>query len=199
MSKILIHACCAHCTAYTVEHFRNEGHEVTALWYNPNIQPYLEHQNRLGAMKILAEKMNFPIIEIEGYDFIDHIRAMYDHEDERCGRCFRLRLQKTAETAIEHGIYTFSTSMLISPHLDHELVKKSGEEVALNTGAAFDYADLRKKFSDSRRITKPMELYRQQYCGCIYSEFERYTNTKIKVIKPPGIPRPDYPGNELYK
>jgi predicted adenine nucleotide alpha hydrolase (AANH) superfamily ATPase len=108
-----------------------------------------------------------------------------------------MRLQKTAETAIEKGIYAFTSSMLISPHLDHELLKETGEDVALNTGAAFIYADLRKRFSDSRHITKPMELYRQLYCGCIYSEFERYTDTKITVIKPDGIPRPERPGCEL--
>jgi epoxyqueuosine reductase len=197
LPKVLIHACCAHCTAYTVEYFRKEGYEVTALWYNPNIHPYMEHQNRLGAIKTLAEKMDFPLTVAEGYDFIEHLRVMYGREDVRCGECFRIRLKKTAEIAIEKGIYAFTTTLLISPHQDHELVKKVGEDVALNTGAAFIYADLRKRYSDSRHLTKPMELYRQQYCGCIYSEFERYTDTRIKVAKPGETPVPPRPGSEL--
>jgi predicted adenine nucleotide alpha hydrolase (AANH) superfamily ATPase len=181
MPKILVHACCAHCTAYTVQHFRDQGYEVSALWYNPNIQPFMEHQNRLEAMNKLSQNMGFPMIVIEGYDFIEHLRAMYGREDNRCGLCFNMRLQKTAATAIEKGIYAFSSSLLISPHQDHELIKKIGQEIALNTGAAFIYADLRKRYSDSRRLTKPMELYRQQYCGCIYSEYERYNDCQIKI------------------
>ena len=197
MNKILIHACCAHCTAYTVEHFRKADYEVTALWYNPNIHPFTEHQNRLEAMKKLAERMSFPLIVLEGYDFIDHLRAMYGREDERCGECFRLRLQKTAEIAIEKGIYAFTTTLLISPHQQHDRVKKVGEEVAMNTGAAFIYADLRKRYSESRHLTKPMDLYRQQYCGCIYSEFERYSDTKIKVVKPGEKPAALHHGSEV--
>ncbi|MCL2150180.1 MAG: epoxyqueuosine reductase QueH [Dehalococcoidia bacterium] len=181
MPKILIHACCAHCTAYTMEHFRQEGIEVTALWYNPNIHPYLEHENRLAAMKALAEKMAFPLIVVPGYDLTRYLRAVSGHESTRCQDCFRLRLQRTAKIAIDMEIGAFSTSLLISPHQEHELARMVGEEIAANTGATFRYVDLRKRYSDSRRITKPLELYRQQYCGCLFSEYERYANTKIQT------------------
>ena len=179
MPKILVHACCAHCTAYTIEHLRQAGYEVTALWYNPNIHPYQEHQSRLTAMTTLAEKTDFPLIVVPEYDFIRYLRTVSDHEDTRCTFCFRLRLQRTAEIAAEHGMSAFSTSLLISPHQIHELIQKIGDEAAQDTGTEFVYADLRKKYSDSRRITKPLELYRQQYCGCLYSEYERYADVKI--------------------
>lgn len=180
MSKVLVHACCAHCTAYTVEHFRQEGCDVSALWYNPNIHPYLEHQNRLAAMQALADNLSVPLIVTEGYDFVHYLRAISGHEDARCNHCFRLRLQKTAETALAQGIPTFSTSLLISPHQDHELLKRMGEEIAAGAGVSFMYADLRKRYSDSRHITKPMELYRQQYCGCLYSEYERFADLEAR-------------------
>ncbi|RJO62214.1 MAG: hypothetical protein C4542_04665 [Dehalococcoidia bacterium] len=172
--RVLIHACCAHCTAYTIEHWRREGYDVTALWYNPNIHPFTEHNLRLEAMKNLSRNMNFPLVVVDGYDFKEYFRRVAGHEDERCGYCFELRLDRVAKKAKELGIESFTSSLLISPHQKHELAKEIGEKVALEAGISFLYADLRKRYSDSRHITKPMELYRQQYCGCIYSEYERY-------------------------
>jgi len=176
----LIHCCCAHCAAYTVDYWREQGCEVSAFWYNPNIHPYLEHQHRLEAMQSLAEKMSLPMIVSEGYDIIDYFRQVVGHEAERCRYCFKLRLSKTADTAKKMGFDAFTTTLLISPQQKHELIKEAGEEVAKETGVDFLYADLRKRYSDSRHMTKPMDLYRQQYCGCVYSEWERYAGITIK-------------------
>jgi epoxyqueuosine reductase len=178
---IAVHACCAHCTAYTMEHWRNEGYEVTAVWYNPNIHPYTEHQNRLEAVKTLSQNLNFPLVVIEGYDFQEYFRRVAGHERDRCGHCLRLRLNRVAAKARELGQGAFTTSTLISPHMKHELIKQMGEETEAVNGTPFLYADLRKRYSDSRRITKPMELYRQQYCGCLYSEYERYTEPENRT------------------
>jgi len=180
VKKLLIHSCCAHCAAYTVKYWREQGYEVSAFWYNPNIHPYTEHQHRLEAMQSLAKTMSLPIIVAEGYDIIDYFRGVVGHEPERCRHCFRLRLSRTAETAKDMGFDAFTTTLLISPQQKHELIKEAGEELARETGVEFLYADLRKRYSDSRHITKPMELYRQQYCGCIYSEWERYADITIK-------------------
>jgi len=176
----LIHCCCAHCAAYTVDYWREQGYEVSAFWYNPNIHPYLEHQHRLEAMQSLAEKMSLPMIVSEGYDIIDYFRQVVGHEAERCRYCFKLRLSKTADTAKKMGFDAFTTTLLISPQQKHELIKEAGEELSKETGVDFLYADLRKRYSDSRHITKPMDLYRQQYCGCVYSEWERYADITIK-------------------
>lgn len=175
--KLLIHSCCAHCAAYTAEYWRQQGYEVSAFWYNPNIHPYTEYQQRLEAMQSLAKTMSLPLIINEGYDIIDYFRQVVGHESERCQYCFRLRLSKTAETAKEKGFDAFTTTLLISPQQKHELIKEVGEELAKEKGTDFLYADLRKRYSDSRRMTKPLNLHRQQYCGCVYSEWERYAKS----------------------
>jgi predicted adenine nucleotide alpha hydrolase (AANH) superfamily ATPase len=178
MKKVLVHVCCAHCAAYTMEHWRQQGYEISGYWYNPNIHPYTEHQNRLESMEALAEEIKLPLIIEEGYDFVEYFRRVAGHEDERCEHCFALRLAGTAEAAREKGYDAFTTTLLISPHQKHDVLKETGEKIAKTQGIEFLYADLRKRYSDSRHITKPLNLYRQQYCGCLYSEWERYTGTK---------------------
>jgi len=180
VNTVLVHSCCAHCAAYTVEYWRQQRYEVSALWYNPNIHPYMEHQHRLQAMQSLAQEMKLPLIVIEGYGIIDYFRQVVGHESERCQYCFRLRLSKTAETAREMGFDAFTTTLLISSHQKHDLLRETGDDVARERGIDFLYADLRKRYSDSRRMTKPLNLYRQQYCGCVYSDWERHTNMTIK-------------------
>ena len=174
LNSVLVHCCCAHCAAYTVDYWRQQGYEVSALWYNPNIHPYMEHQHRLEAMKSLAQEVNLPLIITEGYDIIDYFRQVAGHEPQRCQYCFRLRLLKTAETAHQRGFNAFTTTLLISPHQKHDLLREIGNEISKEKGIDFLYTDLRKRYSDSRRMTKPLNLHRQQYCGCIYSEWERY-------------------------
>jgi epoxyqueuosine reductase len=176
MKKILVHVCCAHCAAYTVEHWRREGYEVGGFWYNPNIHPFLEHQSRLNSMKSLAQQINLPLIVSPDYDIIEYFRRVVNKETERCRYCFELRLAKTAEITVQQGYDAFTTTLLISPHQKHEIIAEVGRKVAGEKGVEFLYADLRKRYSESRHITKPMELYRQQYCGCVYSEWERYKN-----------------------
>ncbi len=176
--SVLVHTCCAHCSAYTVAYWRTLGYSVTGFWYNPNIHPFTEHNLRLEAVKKLSETMDFPLKVEEGYDFREYFRMVAWREDSRCAPCFELRLGKTSRKARELGIGSFTSSLLISPHQNHELARNTGVKAAAENGVGFLYADLRKRYSDSRHITKPMELYRQQYCGCIYSEFERYSATE---------------------
>ena len=183
MKSVLVHVCCAHCAAYTVKHWRQEGYNIGALWYNPNIHPYLEHQHRLESTRALAGQLDIPLIVAEGYEVIEYFRRVAGHEEERCRCCFDLRLSKTAEVAMENGYEAFTTTLLISPHQKHDIIREVGERIAGEKGVAFLYADLRKRYSDSRHITKPMELYRQQYCGCLYSEWERYTEENTQIEK----------------
>lgn len=178
MKKVLLHVCCAHCAAYTVEHWRREGYDVSAFWYNPNIHPYTEHQNRLESMEKLAKEMDTPLIIAEGYDMPEYFRRVSGREKQRCRFCFDMRLGKTADIAREKGCDAFTTTLLISPHQQHETLLKTGNRIAGEKKIEFLYADLRKRYSDSRHITKPLDLYRQQYCGCIYSEWERYTDSE---------------------
>ena len=180
MKSILIHCCCAHCAAYIVGYWRQQGYEVGALWYNPNIHPYMEHQQRLDAMKFLAQEMKLPLSITDDYDIVNYFRQVVGHESQRCQYCFRLRLSKTAETAHKMRISAFTTTLLISPHQKHGLLREIGDKLAEEKGIEFLYADLRKHYSDSRHLTKGLDIYRQQYCGCVYSELERYTNKAIE-------------------
>jgi len=177
--SVLVHCCCAHCAAYTIEYWRGQAGAASGVWYNPNIHPFTEHEHRRTAVQALAEKMAFPLIIVPGYDMPEYFKRVAAEPADRCAGCFRIRLTRTAEVAKEQGFSGFTTTLLISPHQKHELIKQIGEEIAREKGIEFMYADLRKRFSDSRHITKPMDLYRQQYCGCLYSEYERYSNTKI--------------------
>jgi len=180
MKPVLIHCCCAHCTAYTADHWRQQGYEVSAFWYNPNIHPYTEHQHRLEAMKSLAQNIDLPLIVAESYDMIEYFHRVVGHESQRCQYCFRLRLSKTVEIARQMSFGAFTTTLLISPDQKHDLLREVGDELAKEKGVEFLYADLRKRYSDSRHLTKPLNLYRQQYCGCIYSEWERHADIKIE-------------------
>ena len=180
MKSVLLHVCCAHCAAYTINHWREQGYNITAFWYNPNVHPYTEHEQRLEAMKTLTTQLKVHLIISEGYEIIDYFRQIVGHEDERCQHCFRMRFSRTAQVAQEKSFSAFTTTLLISPHQKHDLIHETGARVAKETGVEFLYANLRKRYSDSRHLTKPLDLYRQQYCGCVYSERERYTNTSTE-------------------
>lgn len=176
--EVLIHCCCAHCAAYTVEHWRRQGYKSHLYWYNPNIHPFTEYKKRLESMIILAWRCNSPLVVNDSYDMASYFNSIIGHETERCRYCFEMRLRKTAEVAKQNNFNYFTTTLLISPHQKHTLVKEIGHKVANETGNSFLYADLRKRYSESRHITKPMELYRQQYCGCVYSKWERFFESK---------------------
>jgi len=180
VKSVLVHCCCAHCAAYTVDHWQQQGYEVNALWYNPNIHPFMEHQHRMEGMKSLAKEANVPLLVTDGYDMVEYFRRVVGHEAQRCQYCFELRLSKTTDTARQKGFSAFTTTLLISPHQKHELLREIGNKLAEEKGVEFLYADLRKHYSDSRHLTKPFNLYRQQYCGCVYSELERYADIKIE-------------------
>lgn len=170
--SLLLHVCCVHCAAYTIEYWRKQDFTVTACWYNPNIHPHDEHRSRLEAMQFYAREKGIPLI-IAGYEALDYFINVVKNTGGRCRTCFNLRLSNTAAIAKEGGYTGFTSTLLISPHQNHELIKEVGNNIAKQVGVEFFYADLRKRYSDSRHITKPINLYRQQYCGCMYSKLER--------------------------
>jgi len=186
MKRILLHCCCAPCALYTVDKLRDEGFEVTAFWYNPNVHPFTEHQKRLEAMASLAGDMNLPMIIADGYDMIEYFRSVVGHEAERCGHCFTMRLDKTAATAREQGFDAFTTTLLISPYQKHELLREAGENAAKEHGVKFHYEDFRPGFRQSHQRSREMNLYHQKYCGCIYSEWERFGKVDIEKMLEEG-------------
>ena len=179
MKQILLHCCCGPCTTYTLEWLRLNGFEVTGLWYNPNIHPFTEHQNRLESMKSLAEKQGMPLIVTEGYDLVKYFQLVVGQEGNRCPICYRMRLGEIARVASEKGFPFFTTTLLISIYQDQELLRSIGQEFGRQYGLEFFYHDFSQGFRESQSMAREQELYRQKYCGCVYSEWERFGKVKI--------------------
>ncbi|MBM3157538.1 MAG: epoxyqueuosine reductase QueH [Chloroflexi bacterium] len=179
MSSVLLHTCCGPCATYVVKSLQDKGLKVTAFWYNPNIHPFTEHQRRLEAMQTFARETKLPLIIAEGYDILKYFQAVVGHESSRCPDCYRLRMMKAAETARQRGFDAFTTTLLISPYQNHSLLRELGEKIADEHRVEFHYEDFRPGFRESHRISKELGLYHQGYCGCVYSEWERYGKEKI--------------------
>ncbi len=177
--KLFLHTCCAPCATYTVQHWRGQGWQVTSFWYNPNIHPYTEHQRRLETLRQWCRDSGLHLTEVEGYDMVQYFRRVVGHEADRCGYCFRLRLERAALEAKAGGFDAFSTTLLISPYQKHELLRQVGEAVAQEVSIPFLYQDLRPGYRQSRQMAVEKGLYRQKYCGCVYSEWERFGKVDI--------------------
>jgi len=174
MDNILLHVCCAPCALYPVEQLRKNNFTVTQFFYNPNIHPVGEYENRKNAVKQLSLDMQleteYPLYKPE--EFFREVN-LNETAPERCARCFRLRLKKTASVAKEKGYRYFTTTLLVSPYQDQELLKNIGVSVAEEAGLSFYYEDFRPGFRQAHAQAKAKGIYCQKYCGCIYSEIER--------------------------
>ena len=180
--NILLHICCGNCAAYPFKLLQEEGHDYAGFWFNPNIHPYEEYSLRLDSLKKLAERWFINMHYTEDYDPAEYFR-MFGIEDlngvgyveraERCKLCYRLRLEKTAEKACQNGFDAFSTTLLISPYQDFEQITATGKELAEKYSILFHIKDFRPHFRKSQAMAKELGLYRQKYCGCIFSREER--------------------------
>ncbi|MEW6359886.1 MAG: epoxyqueuosine reductase QueH [Planctomycetota bacterium] len=181
--KLLMHVCCAPCFCAPLEELRSEGIEVTGHFYNPNIHPLIEFRKRLKAVKVLQHAMKVDIIYDENYGLTEFLRKVFDKPQPRCELCWRIRLEAAAQMAKERGFDAFSTTLLISRHQDHDAVGRIGHEVGDRRGVKFLYRDFRGLDERSHAIAKEMSLYRQQYCGCIFSECDRYKDTTRELFR----------------
>jgi predicted adenine nucleotide alpha hydrolase (AANH) superfamily ATPase len=179
--RILLHTCCGPCSTYTINRLRDEGFQVAGFWYNPNIHPFMEHQKRLASMETYAASVGLPLMCEDGYEMVDFLRMVVGHEahGERCRLCYAMRLTKTAQEAAERGFDAFTTTLLISPHQDQDRIREAGVAAAGRYGVDFHFENLRRGWSERGRLTHEHDLYRQQYCGCVYSEWERYSGVKM--------------------
>ncbi|MFQ5713842.1 MAG: epoxyqueuosine reductase QueH [Candidatus Scalinduaceae bacterium] len=197
--NLLLHICCAGCLCAPLEELRKENIYVHGYFYNPNIHPLLEFRKRLKAVHIFQESDPLIVDYCEEYGLMEYLKEV-DYEGEnsphcpsillshradtvqesrgdRCEDCYRLRLRTTACYAREKGFDAFSSTLLFSEHQDHERVKKVGEQVSEQIGISFEYRDYRYLCECSREIASKKMLYKQSYCGCIFSEYERYKDT----------------------
>ena len=171
---VLLHICCGPCTVYPLEIMKGEGIKVRGYFYNPNIHPYREFRKRLEAVEQLASREDLPVDYHRDYGLRDYLRKVVFNEDSRCGLCYDMRLNEVVEQAKKTGADAFSTTLLYSRYQNHELIKRKAEELAEQHNIPFYYADFRAGWQQGIEVSKEMGLYRQSYCGCIYSEQERY-------------------------
>jgi len=186
--KLLLHICCAPCVCAPMEELRANGLEIEGYFYNPNIHPLLEFRRRLKAVKVYESTggSSLPIHYCEDYGLEEFLSTVDREAPKRCEDCYRMRLLSTARYAKGHGFDAFSTALLFSTHQKHELVKGAGEEAARLTGVPFHYMDYRHLYEKSHAMARKRCLYLQSYCGCIFSEYERYAPTTKYLYKGDG-------------
>lgn len=151
-----------------------EGLEITGLFYNPNIQPWTEHRKRLETLQDWARGRDLPVIVQEDYDPVEWFRQVAFRETQRCALCYHQRLGRAARVARRGGFDAFSTTLLYSVRQKHDLIARTGHEVGAEAGVEFLYRDWRPQWREGIALSKELGLYRQDYCGCIYSEHERH-------------------------
>ena len=172
--KILLHICCGPCGLYPLRKLREAGHMVTGFFFNHNVHPYQEYALRLGAAREMAEREEMPLLVRDDYDLEGFLANVAQQPGARCGYCHASRLRVTAAIAAENGFDAFSTSLLYSRYQHHDEIRQLGEAAAGEYDVRFHYQDFRAGWHEGIRLSKELGLYRQQYCGCIYSEKERY-------------------------
>jgi epoxyqueuosine reductase len=153
---------------------RTQGHEVTGVFYNSNIHPYQEYRRRLQTLNDYAAKVYLNILCPEGYNLEEFLRQVVFKENERCEYCLRHRLEYTALMALADKYDGFTTTLLYSKYQKHDLIREIGEQAGRQLGIPFYYQDFRTGWTEGIKISKELGMYRQQYCGCIYSEKERF-------------------------
>lgn len=180
MNRVLLHSCCAPCSVFCIDSLRAEGIEPTSLWYNPNIHPYQEYKMRRDTLIEYGKRVDVEVRVLENYGLREFVRNVADKIENRCETCYSMRLGVAAQYAAEHGFEAFTSSLFISPYQNHELMKEIAERMAKQYGITFLYRDFRVGFRQGQSKAREEGLYMQKYCGCIFSEEERYAKQILK-------------------
>ena len=172
--KLLMHICCSNCSIYPLQSLLLEGIDVRGFWFNPNIHPYTEYAARLGSLVTLEKLWNIDIAYEDDYALDAFLTSIVGKGSERCTVCYSMRLDRTAREAKRMHLDGFTTSLLASPYQQFDMIEIIGQKAAKRHGVAFHAADFRTGWKNAQRLARELALYRQKYCGCIYSEMERY-------------------------
>jgi epoxyqueuosine reductase len=179
--KLLLHICCAPCTIYPLRALREQGVSVHGFFYNPNIQPYQEFQRRLAALEEFAPSVSLPLLVDGRYELEEFLRQVVFREEQRCRFCYELRLRAAAITAKQGNFDAFTATLLYSRFQKHDLIREIGQHIGQEVGVPFYHADFRPGWQEGVDESKRLGLYRQNYCGCIYSEKDRFYKNKSKT------------------
>lgn len=182
---LLLHICCGPCSLYPITKLREKGISFKGFFYNPNIHPYQEFKARISALEEVARLKGFEVLWEKTYGlrfFLEETQFQWE-KPKRCERCYYLRLEKTARLARELGASAFSTTLLQSPFQYHDLIREIGEELSHRYKIPFYYEDWRPGYKEGKEETLALGVYRQKYCGCIFSEEERFVKRREVSVK----------------
>lgn len=199
--KILLHICCGNCALYPFRILKSEGHDFTGFWFNPNIHPLEEYTKRLDSLKGLTDSWRIDLLPVSDYRPEDYFRMLefknfssppFNKEGnllippspDRCESCYRLRLEQTAAQAHEGGFDAFTTTLTISPYQDFDKINLISKQLSEKYNVLFYGKDFRPYFRDAMALSRELGLYRQKYCGCIFSKEER---TRKKAARKKGL------------
>lgn len=176
MMNLLLHICCGPCACYPVDLLKREQIAVTGYWFNHNIHPVTEYRRRRDAARRFADLVSLDLLVDDEYLLETFLQNVAPDSASRCSYCYRSRLERVALKAREKGFSHFSSTLLYSRYQNHDLIRSMGESIAGEIGVSFHYVDFRPGWHEGIRRSRELGLYRQQYCGCIYSEWDRYRN-----------------------
>ena len=182
LPKLLLHACCAPCSSYIVEYL-SKYFEITIYYYNPNIHPKEEYDRRVNELKNFLDvfktenKVNLVLEHYSPTEYFDSVKGIeyLGEKSKRCYECYKLRMDMAAKYAKENNFDYFTTTLSISPYKISSWINEIGEALENKYNINYLYADFKKKngYKRSLELSKEYNLYRQEYCGCIYSKQER--------------------------
>lgn len=174
-NKLLLHSCCGPCSSSVIERLR-DYFDITVIYYNPNIEPKEEYEKRKSEQLRLLNELGIKFMDIDYLNNEYHEKVKgYENEPEnglRCPLCFELRLDKTASKAIENNFDYFGTTLTVSPHKNSKIINEIGLKLEEKYGVKFLLSDFKKEdgYKRSIELSKKYDLYRQDYCGCLYSK-----------------------------
>jgi len=172
--KLLLHICCGPCSIHPTRVLREEGLEVMGFFYRHNIHPYSECLHRQQTLQDYADRIGLKVIYQPDYDLEGFLRSVVFRESNRCRQCYHDRLRSAALVARRGKFDTFTSTLLYSKFQKHNQIRSIGEAVGKSVGVPFYYRDFRTGWTEGVQESKRLGMYRQQYCGCIYSEKERF-------------------------
>jgi hypothetical protein len=182
-SRLLVHVCCGQCLAAILDPLRRAG-TFAIYFHNPNIHPLLEFRRRQTSVQTLADRERLRLVVDDRYGLNGFLaRTAPWQRPARCEACWRMRLAETARVAAERGFAAITTTLLASTHQDHEAVRRIGQEEAAARGLEFHYEDWRPLAARGHEEARRLSLYRQQYCGCVFSEEERFGPTRLHLYR----------------
>ncbi len=176
--RVLLHMCCGPCSIGPIRALRRAGVAFDGYFYNPNIHPLKEFKRRIQTLESTARDEKVLVFWDKDYPLEIFLAGALAEPELRCRYCYRVRLRACAAYAKEHGYEAFTTTLLVSPFQRHELIREIGEQVATESGVAFYYQDFRPEYEGATATAIAREYYRQPYCGCIFSERDRYQKKK---------------------